>query len=100
MRPMKPPTAEGFHGEEQEAEELGWSLPTLRLNRRKGIGPEFIRQGRRVLYRDGGAARWLESLFQEQARARSQPVKRGRPRKARGTTDRPAPSPIAARSSE
>jgi hypothetical protein len=77
MRPMKKPQVAGFHGEAEEAAELGCSLPTLRRWRARGIGPEFFPQGRRILYKDGGAARWLEKQAITPEALRQQPVRRG-----------------------
>jgi hypothetical protein len=81
MKPALPVTIPGWHSEPEAAAMLGESLQTRRRNRRAGIGPRWVRHGRRVLYEDGSEAAYLAGL-QEKAEAASEPRGRGRPRKA------------------
>jgi hypothetical protein len=68
----------GWHSEEAEAAEQGTTLQQLRKRRRLGIGPMPVKFGRRLLYRDGGTAAWLENqLAAQQAKAEQKPNRRG-----------------------
>jgi len=81
MRKMLDPTVPGWHGDAEAAVLLGESLPTRRRKRARGIGPKWVRHGRRILYADGSEAEYLTEL-QAKAEAASAPRGRGRPRKA------------------
>jgi hypothetical protein len=70
----------GWHSEEDAALMLGESLNLRRRNRRRNVGPRWIRHGRRILYADGSEHEYLASL-QARADAAGAPRGRGRPRK-------------------
>ena len=53
----------GYTPERQTAEELGKTLRTLRLWRRQGKGPPFMKLGDQVHYPDEARAAWLKSLI-------------------------------------
>jgi len=81
MKPMKRVSVPGWHTEEEAAELLGESMPLRRRNRRAGIGPKWVRHGRRIVYADGSEAAYLAEL---QARADAADKPRGRERPRRG----------------
>ena len=81
MKPMKRVSVPDWHTEEEAAELLGESMGLRRRNRRAGIGPRWVRHGRRILYEDGSEHAYLREL-QARAEAASEPRGRGRPRKA------------------
>ena len=39
---------------------LGWSIATMRVNRRNGCGPAYYRWGRRILYRVSDLEQFVE----------------------------------------
>ena len=47
--------------EKDAAEYVGRKVDTLRLDRRKGVGPAYYRVGRRILYRVGDLEAFLSS---------------------------------------
>jgi hypothetical protein len=68
---MKKPPA-GFLNEEQQAEELGVTVRTIRRWRKDGTGPAFTRNGQQVLYRADWTQQWLEGGKQPPVRAGKQ----------------------------
>jgi hypothetical protein len=72
-----PPQVPNWHGDAQEANERGISIPTLQRQVRLGIGPAPVKHGRHNLYPDGGFAAYLEQ--QRQRMLEPEPPRRGRP---------------------
>lgn len=56
--------------ESEFAEEVKRSRRTVQLWRQQRVGPPYIRLGRQILYRRDAVHEWLQSLEQEQPRAR------------------------------
>jgi hypothetical protein len=56
-----PPLLVDYLPERQAAEELLQKLRTLRLWRAQGIGPAFVRIGRRVFYSRSALLAWIAS---------------------------------------
>jgi len=83
--PMKRSAIPGWHDEMEEARERGVSLVHLRRQRRARIGPQPTKFGRRVLYRDGGNARYLDKKYEDEQAERERPPTRGRPARSRLT---------------
>jgi DNA-binding transcriptional MerR regulator len=63
-------TIPGYRTEEAQAERLGTTVRTLRLWRQQGIGPAWIKAGKKVLYSEDSDVRWLKSLEQQPVRQR------------------------------
>ena len=74
------PAVRGWHTEDEAARLLGEHIQTRRRNRKRGLGPKWVRHGRDVLYPDGGEDEYLADLLKK-AEAERAPPRRGRPRK-------------------
>ena len=46
----------------EAAEVLRTSTPALAAHRHRGTGPDFVRAGRRILYRRGAVESWLHDV--------------------------------------
>jgi len=60
--PDEPDLFAGYVTDAQLARQRGLSLVSLRLERARGEGPPFTRDGRRVLYSAEGFREWLASF--------------------------------------
>jgi len=60
---------DGYLTETEFAAEIGRSIVTLRLWRRKGDGPPFIRIKRRALYKVEAVRRWIDAQERKQPKA-------------------------------
>jgi len=60
---------DGYLTETQFAAEIGRSITTLRLWRRKGDGPPFTRIKRTAYYKIENVRRWIDAQEREQPRA-------------------------------
>jgi hypothetical protein len=62
----------GYTDERQTAEELGVGLRTLRKWRQQGVGPAYVKIGKKIYYRDEARAAWVRA--QEIRPVRSQSI--------------------------
>jgi hypothetical protein len=57
----RPARIPGYTSEHKTAEELNVAVRTLRLWRRRGMGPPWTAVGRQIFYADESRAAWLKS---------------------------------------
>lgn len=62
---------EGYLSEAELAKQRGKGLRTLRLERQRGDGPPYTRDGRDVLYPVDGFRNWLKAGERKPVRGRS-----------------------------
>jgi hypothetical protein len=62
---------EGYLSEAEMAHQRGKGLRTLRLERQRGDGPPYTRDGRDVLYPIDGFRAWLKAGERQAVRGRS-----------------------------
>ena len=60
---------DGYLNESELAAEIGRSIVTLRLWRRKGDGPPFTRIKRTALYKIENVRRWIDAQERKQPKA-------------------------------
>jgi len=60
---------DGYSNESELAAEIGRSIVTLRLWRRKGDGPPFTRIKRTAYYKIDNVRRWLDAQERKQPKA-------------------------------
>jgi hypothetical protein len=59
---MPRPAPQGYYTETEQAVRLGKTKRTLRMWRRRGFGPAFVKMGRDVIYRVGADTEFLSKL--------------------------------------
>lgn len=64
-----PPLLADYLSEHDAAPQLGQKVRTLRLWRQQGVGPAWIKVGRRVMYARATILAWLQSLERKPVRA-------------------------------
>ena len=59
----------GFMLEQKMAQQRGKSLRTMRLERQRGEGPPYVKDGRQILYPIAGYREWLAANLRRPVRA-------------------------------
>ena len=60
----------GYYPEDDAAKELRQTTRTLRLWRQQGIGPAWVKIGRRIFYAEAALMAWIKSLERQPVRSR------------------------------
>lgn len=71
MAPWRPKKIPGHTHERVRAQQLGFTLDTLRKWRRRGEGQAYIVVGREIFYVNSDEERWLKSLRKTPPRSRT-----------------------------
>jgi hypothetical protein len=67
----------GYYPEDDAAKELRQTTRTLRLWRQQGIGPAWVKIGRRVFYAEAALLAWIRSLERQPVRSRQRGMSHG-----------------------